>query len=71
MCYDKIKAAGQVDIVLAMDNTSRQNLGGVGLKLEQAVIKIILPGVPTAQQSPALAIPIFFMDGVKRYRVCA
>jgi hypothetical protein len=56
-----------VDIVLAVDNTSRQTFGGHSAKLEQGVIKIILPGFDAAQQSPFLAIPIFFMDGDEKY----
>jgi phosphatidylserine/phosphatidylglycerophosphate/cardiolipin synthase-like enzyme len=53
--------------VLAIDNTSRQNFGGYSKKLEQAVIKIILPGINSAQQSLALAMPVFFMDGDESY----
>lgn len=61
--YALIKAQGHVDIVLAIDNTSRTHFSGHSSKLEQAVIKIILPGIDSAQQSPCLAIPIFFMEG--------
>lgn len=53
--------------MLAVDNTSRQTFGGQSAKLEQGVIKIILPGLDVAQQSPCLAIPIFFLDGDERY----
>jgi hypothetical protein len=65
--YQQIKEAGKVDIVLAIDNTSRSNFAGQSLKLEQAVIKIVLPGIDSAQQSPCLAIPIFFMEGDETY----
>lgn len=65
--FARMKKSGKVDIVLAIDNTSRQNFVAMCLKLEQAVIKIILPGIESAQQSPALAIPIFFMEGDETY----
>jgi hypothetical protein len=61
--YQRMVEAGKVDIVLALDNTSRSEFGQFIMKLEQAVIKIVLPGIESAQQSPTLAIPIFFMDG--------
>jgi hypothetical protein len=53
--------------VLAIDNRSRHNFGGHSKKLEQAVIKIVLPDIDSAQRSNALAIPIFFMDGDETY----
>jgi transcriptional regulatory protein LevR len=65
--YQKMVEAGAVDIVLAIDNHSRHNFGGHCKKLEQAVIKIVLPDIDSAQQSNALAIPIFFMDGNETY----
>lgn len=65
--YQKMVEAGAVDIVLAIDNHSRHNFGGHSKKLEQAVIKIVLPDIDSAQQSNALAIPIFFMDGDETY----
>lgn len=61
--YERMVDAGKVEIVLAMDNTSRKDFSELSMKLEQAVIKIVLPGIKSAQQSPTLAIPIFFMDG--------
>jgi hypothetical protein len=66
-CFASMKEAGKIDIVLAIDNTARANFGGVSLKLEQVVIKIMLPGIDSAQQSPALAIPILFMEGDETY----
>jgi hypothetical protein len=65
--YQKMVEAGAVDIVFAIDNHSRHNLGGHGKKLEQAVIKIVFPDIDSAQQSNSLAIPIFFMDGDETY----
>jgi hypothetical protein len=65
--YKKMVEAGAVDIVLAIDNHSRHNFGGHSEKLEQAVIKIVLPDIDSVQQSNALAIPIFFMDGDETY----
>jgi hypothetical protein len=52
-----------VHVVLAIDNTSRQVFVGITTKLEQGCIKLLLPYVKHAQQSPSLAIPIFFMEG--------
>jgi hypothetical protein len=63
--YKKMVEAGAVDIVLAIDNHSRHNFGGHSKKLEQAVIKIVLPDIDSAQQSNALAIPIFSKRGNK------
>jgi hypothetical protein len=60
--YQEMVEAGAVDIVLAIDNHSLHNFGGHSKKLEQAVIKIALPGIDSAPKSNALAIPIFFMD---------
>lgn len=59
--------ANCINIVIAIDNTSRQTFSGQTVKLEQAVLKIIIPGVKSAQQSPCLAIPIFFMEGDETY----
>jgi hypothetical protein len=52
-----------VHVVLAIDNTSRQVFAGITTKLEQGCIKLLLPHVKHALQSPSLAIPIFFMEG--------
>jgi hypothetical protein len=65
--YAKMKEQCAVDIVVAIDNTSRQQFDGRACKLEQAVINIILPDIDSAQQSPCLAIPIFFMEGEESY----
>jgi hypothetical protein len=62
-CFEIMKNSG-VDIVLAIDNTTRTMFDDWVAKLEQAAIKILLPGIDNAQQSPALAIPIFFMEGM-------
>jgi hypothetical protein len=61
--YQHMRANG-VNIVLAIDNTSRQVFSGATKKLEQGCIKIVLPFVKSAQQSPSLAIPIFFFEGM-------
>jgi hypothetical protein len=66
-CYALMKEQGFVDIVLAVDNHSRTVFSEALCKLEQAVIKILLPGINSAQQSPALAIPIFFMEGMSTH----
>jgi hypothetical protein len=52
-----------VHVVLAIDNTSRQVFVGITTKLEQGCVKLLLPHVKHAQQSPSLAIPVFFMEG--------
>jgi hypothetical protein len=65
--YQEMVEAGAVDIVLAIDNHSLHDVGGHSKKLEQAVIKIVLPDIDSAQQSNALAIPIFFMDGDEKH----
>jgi hypothetical protein len=62
-CFEIMKNSG-VDIVLAIDNTTRTLFDDWVAKLEQAAIKILLPGIDNAQQSPALAIPIFFIKGM-------
>jgi hypothetical protein len=60
--YSHVKEFG-ANIVLAIDNTSRQLLNGTTSKLEQACIKVVLPYVDCPQQSPSMAMPIFFMEG--------
>jgi hypothetical protein len=49
-------------VVLAIDNTSRQIFVGITTNLEQDCIKLLLPHVKHAQQSPSLAIP-FLKEG--------
>jgi hypothetical protein len=61
--YQHMRANG-VHIVLAIDNTSRQVFSGAAKKLEQGCIKIVIPFVKSAQQSPSSAIPIFFSEGM-------
>jgi hypothetical protein len=61
--YEHMRKNG-VHIVLAVDNTSRQVFSGCTLKLEQGCVKIVLPLVKSAQQSPSMAIPIFFFEGM-------
>jgi hypothetical protein len=63
--YQRMRRAKKVDVVLAIDNSGRQTFAGQSLKLEQAVIKLVLPGIIFAQQSCALAIPILFMEGTE------
>jgi hypothetical protein len=63
--FELITAQEHVDIVLAIDNTSRPEFDGELAKLEQAVFKVVLPGIQSAQQSPRMATPIFFLEGVK------
>jgi hypothetical protein len=59
--YKHMREKG-VHVVLAIDNTSRQVFVGI-TKLEQGCVKLLLPYVKHAQQSPSLAIPICFMEG--------
>lgn len=65
--YELMCKQGRVDIALAIDNTARPVFDGSTRKLEQAVIKVLVPGVDSAQQSHTLAMPIFFMDGDETY----
>ena len=57
---------GEIIIILSMDNTTRQMFDGRSCKVEQGVLKIFLPLVGTAQQSPYMAIPIFLLEGEKQ-----
>jgi hypothetical protein len=70
--YEKMVEAGAVDIVLAIDNHSRHNFCGHSKKLEQAVIKIVLPDIDSAQHlvqmqptGHRVQTPMYSRSGVK------
>jgi hypothetical protein len=52
-----------VHAVIGIGNTSRHIFAGIATTLEQGCIKLLLPHVKHAQQSPSLAIPICFLEG--------
>jgi hypothetical protein len=61
-CFVIVKNSGVavvLAVVLAVDNTTCTMFHDWVVKLEQVAIKICLPGIDNAQQSPALAIPSF------------
>jgi hypothetical protein len=68
--FAEMKQAGKEGIVLAIDNTSRQNFGGVSFKLEQAVIKIVLPGIDSAYSPMPLPSPYFSWRGTRLMFPC-
>lgn len=64
--WEAMKASHTIMLTFAADNTSAGQFDGCVLKIEQVVIKILLPGVDSAQQSPFLSIPLAVMDGALR-----
>lgn len=61
--WEAILEAGELHMTIAMDNASRRLFDCSSAKYEQGVIKILLPRLNSAQQSPILAIPVFLMEG--------
>jgi len=66
LVWQEMCKQGKIDIVIAMDNTSRRLFDGKSAKIESGVVKVNLLHVPSCQQSPFLAIPIFLQEGALR-----
>lgn len=56
-----------IDIVLQLDNTSLTTFDGTSSSFEMCVIRLILPGISTPQQSHFSCIPLFLFEGDEKY----
>jgi hypothetical protein len=66
--WGSIEKDGRVHVLFSADNTSRPLFNGSLAKIEQGILKILLPGVEGPQQAPFLTIPVFFHEGDETYR---
>lgn len=60
-----IAQRGCVEIVLQMDGPSVRRFSDEVVKLEQGVLKLLLPGIASPQQTPFWSIPFFLMQGAR------